>query len=96
MDEIKVTGYQSITKADAKPTDKVFRGDDGEMYSALELQALMSEAWSNNACLGYTILAMESLEFQEAKIKSIVRAMHMCFDAYTLSEADQHYCKGPY
>lgn len=47
------------------------------------LAALLSEPWSNGACRGYVIYAMENCGFKPADIK-------------TLQEAEEHYQNSPY
>lgn len=100
MDEVEVKGFvravDEIQAKKSKPTDKIFRGSDGAMYSALEMQALMSEVWSNNACMGYVIMALEELKYSEDEIKRIVAAVRNGFEWTTLQEADTHYCRSEY
>ena len=56
-----------------------------------ELAELLSEEtsiWTNDACLGYCIRAMEIAGFDEEHIKSAVRGMRQAFDELTEEEAE--------
>lgn len=52
--------------------------------------------WSNNACLGYVIKALEELEYSEEEIKKIIGEMKYSFDMKTIEEAEKIYCKSIY
>lgn len=54
------------------------------------------EQWSNSACRGYVILAMESLDFKPEDIQRVVDELHWVFDVRGIEEADAHYCNSPY
>ena len=56
-----------------------------------ELAEMLSEntsIWTNEACLGYCIRAMENAGFDEEHIKSAVRGMRQAFDELTEEEAE--------
>ncbi|MCQ4864948.1 hypothetical protein [Pseudoflavonifractor phocaeensis] len=80
----------------AEETEKVFRGPDGEMISALELRAVLSQSWSNGACIGYAIRALEFMGMESAMIQQFVLELRDCFDIFTLGEAQAHYENSPY
>lgn len=61
-----------------------------------ELQALLHQQWSNGACRGYVIWAMENCDFSPDDIKRIVSELHYVFDIHSLEEAEQHYQNSPY
>lgn len=61
-----------------------------------ELQALLYEQWSNGACRGYVIWAMENCDFSPDDIKRVVSELHYVFDIHSLEEAEQHYQDSPY
>ena len=52
--------------------------------------------WSNNACLGYAIKALESLNYSGDEIQQIIRAIHSTFDLTSVEEAKKIYKKSPY
>lgn len=60
------------------------------------LQALLYEQWSNGACRGYVIWAMENCDFSPDDIKRVVSELHYVFDIHSLEEAEQHYQNSPY
>ena len=49
--------------------------------------------WSNDACMGYCIRAMQIAGFDEEHIKSAMRGMHRAFDELTEEEAGEVYLK---
>lgn len=60
------------------------------------LYAMLHEDWSNNACRGYVIQAMEALDFEPEDIGRVVRELHYVFDICSVEDADRHYCSSPY
>lgn len=61
-----------------------------------ELAAMLSEPWSNGACRGYVIMAMENCGFSDKDIRHIMAELYELFDFKTLKEAETHYQKSPY
>ena len=61
-----------------------------------ELQTLLYQQWSNGACRGYVIWAMENCDFSHDDIKRVVTELHYVFDIHSLEEAVQHYQNSPY
>ena len=66
------------------------------MEKDMVLDLMMAERWSNNACRGYVIYAMENCGFSPNDIKRVVGELHYVFDIKTLDEADRHFCDSPY
>lgn len=60
------------------------------------LAAMLAEPWSNNACRGYVIYAMENCGFSPEDIRRVVGELHYVFDFKTLDDAQHHYENGPY
>ena len=60
------------------------------------LAAMLAEPWSNNACRGYVIYAMENCGFSHEDIRRVVGELHYVFDFKTLEEAQHHYETGSY
>ena len=54
-----------------------------------ELAALLSQPWSNNACRGYVIYAMENCGFSPQDIRRVVAELYEVFDIRGLEEAQQ-------
>ena len=68
-------------------------------YSPEELALLaeqMSEKWSNDACRGYVIMAMENCDFSDKDIRRVMAELRDVFDFKTLEEAEAHYQKSPF
>ena len=61
-----------------------------------ELAALLAQPWSNNACRGYVIYAMENCGFSPADIQRVVAELYEVFDIRGLEEAQQHFENSPY
>ena len=61
-----------------------------------ELAALLSLPWSNNACCGYVIYAMENCGFSPQDIRRVVAELYEVFDIRGLEETQQHYERSPY
>ena len=61
-----------------------------------ELQSLLYQQWSNGACRGYVIRAMENCDFNPDDIKRVVSELHYVFDTYGIEEAETHYQNSPY
>ena len=54
------------------------------------------DQWSNDACRGYVIWAMENCGFKPKEIKQVVSELHDVFDFKTIQEAAAHYYKSPF
>ena len=54
------------------------------------------QQWSNNACCGYVIAAMENCEFSQDEIRRTVVMLHALFDLVPLEVAQRHYEKSQY
>ena len=54
-------------------------------------QAMTADSWSNDACRGYAIWAMENCGFKPKEIKQVVTELYMVFDFKTIDEAARHY-----
>ena len=61
-----------------------------------ELAALLSQPWSNDACRGYVIAAMEQCGFKPSDIKQVMVELYEVFDYTTLQEAETYYERSPY
>ena len=49
------------------------------------------DEWSNDACRGYVIMAMEDCGFSKKDIRRVVGQLYEVFDFHTISEAEQKY-----
>ncbi|WP_449355182.1 hypothetical protein [Youxingia wuxianensis] len=71
------------------------RGERSMNYDP-ELAALLSQPWSNDACRGYVIAAMERCGFKPSDIKQVMVELYEVFDYTTLQEAEAYYERSPY
>jgi hypothetical protein len=55
-----------------------------------------AEPWTNEACLGYTIAALEFLNYTQYEISSAVSELKELFDWMTAAEAGEHYTNSDY
>ena len=60
------------------------------------IQNLLFECWTNGACLGYIIQAMENIGFSTKDIQLITTEMKELFDFVSTEEAEKHYCNSSY
>ena len=60
------------------------------------MDVLLCEPWSNAACLGYVIMALENLDYRDEKIWQVISEMKELFDWVSLEDAQEHYGEGPY
>ena len=61
-----------------------------------KLAAMLSGDWSNGACRGYVIYAMENCGFKPEDIRRVMGELHYVFDFKSLEEAEEHYQNSPY
>lgn len=47
--------------------------------------------WTNDACYGYTIVAMRNAGYDEDKITELMRYLHSAFEEYSVEEAEQEW-----
>lgn len=66
------------------------------MKKNMMLDMMMDERWSNEACRGYVIWAMENCDFSPEDIKRVVLELYCVFDMRSIEEAEQHYQNSPY
>ena len=71
------------------------RGERSMNYDP-ELAALLSQTWSNDACRGYVIAAMERCGFKPSDIEQVMVELYEVFDYTTLQEAEAYYERSPY
>lgn len=62
----------------------------------MEKVVIPCESWSDGACIGYAIMAMEQQYFTCQQIQHVVDAMRECFDQYTINDAINRYCGSTY
>ena len=60
------------------------------------IPGLEPDAWSNDACRGYVIMAMQDCGFSHEDIRRVVRQLYEVFDFHTINEAEQKYYHGDY
>ncbi len=99
--------YRLLYKGSAAPLFSVLRQailqrrgilpiDEWSFTMDKKLQSLLFQQWSNDACRGYVIWAMENCGFQPNDIQRVVSELHYVFDMKSIEEADEHYCNSPY
>lgn len=60
------------------------------------LDMMLAKRWSNGACRGYVIWAMENCGFTPDDIQRVVSELYYVFDFKSIEEADEHYRNSPY
>lgn len=61
-----------------------------------ELEVLLSQQWSEGACRGYVIAAMERCGFKPADIERVMWELREVFDFLALDEAQALYERSRY
>ncbi len=56
-----------------------------------ELAALLSQPWSEGACRGYVILALERCGYRPTEISRVMAELHEVLDFTSPQEAQAHY-----
>lgn len=59
--------------------------------SLQEIQDMLTDKWSNNACRGYVIKAMESCGYKSKDIREILIELYEVFDFCSVEEAADYY-----
>jgi len=54
------------------------------------------EPWSNTACLGYVVTALENLDYTPEKITEVIMELKELFDWLTVEDADEAYNDSDY
>ncbi len=62
----------------------------------MEDKTLLAEPWTNAACLGYVISALENLDYPHDQIRQVVAEMKELFDWTSVDEAQDYYNGSPY
>ena len=70
--------------------------DMESLYQCNSLSAATADQWSNDACIGYAITAMQATGLNEEQIQAVVAAMVSAFDFKTLEDAERIYSSSPY
>ena len=59
--------------------------------SLQEIQSMLTDGWSNNACRGYIIKAMESCGYKSKDIWEVLMELYEVFDFCSVEEAAAYY-----
>ena len=87
--------------SDDRPTDPVwlpiFSKKEHFMGNAFgTIPDLAPDEWSNDACRGYVIMAMEDGGFSKKDIRRVVGQLYEVFDLNSLEDAKEKYLSSPY
>lgn len=52
-----------------------------------------TEIWTNEACYGYCIHAMQNVGYSEDAIQNMIRHLHSAFEELTVAEAEEKFRK---
>ena len=75
---------------------EAFIKEETNMTHDPKLASLLAQPWSNNACRGYVIYAMENCGFSPTDIRRVVAELYEVFDIRGLEEAQRHFENSPY
>lgn len=76
---------------DVKKLDEKFSKNSNGVALSEAMIADMN-IWSNEACLGYLMMATKALELNEELVSSLRREMRAVFSEVTVDEAQEYYC----
>ena len=87
--------------SDDRPTDPawlpIFSKEEHFMGNAFGMiPGLEPDEWSNDACRGYVIMAMENCEFSKKDIRRVVGQLYKIFDLNSVEDAKEKYLSSPY
>ena len=66
----------------------------GNTYQSIS--GLEPDMWSNDACRGYVIMAMEDCGFSKKDIRRVVGQLYEVFDLNSVEDAKQKFHSSPY
>jgi hypothetical protein len=66
------------------------------MADGLNAGGMGMEDWSNNACLGYAILAAKRMKLTEKETQKFIESVRAQFDSVSVEDAAKIYCSSPY
>ncbi|MGI2295111.1 hypothetical protein [Paenibacillus sp. GXUN7292] len=85
------------TSAEIKLLDDVQEVISWAYQAGREAEGVVSpQDSSNNASLGYVIMAAERVGLKQVQIYQMVQWLHRLFDEITLEEAAEHYMQSDY
>ncbi len=61
-----------------------------------ELAAMLNQSWSNDACCGYAMKAMENCGVSPENIQRVMAELHEVFDCCDLEEVEVYYQNSAY
>ena len=91
----RMLSYDGARNERSAPLSLYEKGERSMNYDP-ELAALLSQPWSEGACRGYVISAMERCGFKPTDIEQVMLELHEVFDYTTPEEAAAYYERSPY
>ena len=87
--------------SDDRPTDPAWLpifSKKGALYGKCVwmIPGLEPDEWSNDACRGYVIMAMENCGFSKKDIRRVVGQLYEVFDLNSVEDAKEKYHSSPY
>ena len=86
--------FQQNTQPVAVRTDEPEQSD--VFHRNTQPFAIQTDEWSNDACCGYIIMAMENCGFSKKDVQRVVRQLHEVMDFNTLEDAKKKFCSSQY
>ena len=99
--ELVANGESPAMLSDDRPTDParlpIFSKKEHFMGNAFGMiPGLEPDEWSNDACRGYVIMAMEDCGFSKKDIRRVVGQLYEVFDLNSVEDAKEKYLSSPY
>jgi hypothetical protein len=98
---VKTYGEPPAMLSDDRLTDPawlpIFSKKEHFMGNAFGMiPGLEPDEWSNDACRGYVIMAMEDCGFSKKDIRRVVGQLYEVFDLNSVEDAKEKYLSSPY
>jgi len=100
-DVVKPVGSPPAMLSDDRPTNPagllIFFSKEFLMENAFGMfPGFEPDEWSNDACRGYVIMAMEDCGFSKKDIRRVVGQLYEVFDLNSVEDAKQKFHSSPY
>lgn len=99
--EPNTEGSPSAPLSDDRPTNSgglpsLFSKGDFMEKTVGMIPGMEQDEWSNDACRGYVIMAMEDCGFSNKEIRRVVGQLYEVFDLNSVEDAKEKFYSSPY
>ncbi len=99
--EPNIEGSPPALLSDDRPTNSgglpsIFSKGDFMEKTVGMIPGMEPDEWSNDACRGYVIMAMEDCGFSKKEIRRVVGQLYEVFDLNSVEDAKEKFYSSPY